>query len=121
MKKNILLIAAALFLFLGNQSVTAQAKMEKERKSISVEKSHAKAKEMTSSLIRPLGLNTKQQEEVYALFSKVEMKMGKVRAEVSSQDQKDKQTKMDEYVMASMKEILNEEQFKKYIELAKKL
>ncbi len=30
MKKNILLIAAALFLFLGNQSVTAQAKMEKD-------------------------------------------------------------------------------------------
>ncbi len=124
MKKNILFIAAALFLFLGNQSVTAQAKMKKEVQSISIEKPEVKAKEMTTSLIRPLGLNEKQQEQVYTLFAKTEGKMNRASTVTDAKGQEAKQAKqakMDKYVMSKMKEILNEEQFKKYLELAKDL
>ncbi|WP_033961042.1 hypothetical protein [Psychroserpens jangbogonensis] len=123
MKKNILLIATALFLFAGNQSVTAQAKMKKEVQSISVDKTKTEvsAKKKTASLIRPLGLNEKQQEQVYALFAKAGEKMSRVGADSGAKIQGDKQAKMDKYVMAKMKEILTEKQFLKYLDLAKDL
>lgn len=122
MKKNILLIATALFLFIGNQSVTAQVKMKKNVQSINTEKSEAKAKKMTTNLIRPLGLDQKQQEQVYSLFVKTESKMNRVSAAAANVNEQDaKQAKMDKYVMSSMKEILTEEQFNTYMELSKKL
>lgn len=122
MKKNILLIAAALFLFLGNQSVTAQAKMEKEVQAISTDKTELSAKKETKSLIRSLGLNKKQQEQVYSLFAKTNGKMSKATASnVDTKEQEVKQAKMDKYIMVKMKEILTEEQFKKYLDLAKDL
>ncbi|MCB0382660.1 MAG: hypothetical protein KDD05_04990 [Psychroserpens sp.] len=121
MKKNILLIAAALFLFLGNQSVSAQAKMKKEVQSAIVKKSDVSAKEKTMNLIRPLSLTEKQQEQVYELFAKTGEKMGKASAESNAKDLEAKQAKMDQYVTAKLKEILNEEQYKKYLDLAKKL
>lgn len=127
MKKNILLIAAALFLFLGNQSVVAQAKMKKETKSINVDpsinanQSQVSAKKMTTSLTRPLGLNQEQQEQVYALFQKTEEKMNRANAATEGKEQLAKQAKMDKYIMAKMKEILTDEQYKKYLDLAKDL
>ena len=123
MKKNILLIATALFLFAGNQSVTAQAKMKKEVQSISADKTKTEvsAKKKTASLIRPLGLNEKQQEQVYALFAKAGEKMSRASADSGAKIQGDKQAKMDKYVMAKMKEILTEKQFIKYLDLAKDL
>lgn len=119
MKKNILLIAAALFLFLGNQSITAQAKMEKETQSISAEETEVSAKEKTTSLIRSLGLNKKQQEQVYNLFVKSEEKMSRASLEGETKEKKMKEAKMNEYIMAQMKEILTEGQFKNYLELVK--
>ncbi len=121
MKKNVLLIAAALFLFLGNQSVIAQAKMKKEVQSIRIEKPEVKAKEMTTSLTRPLSLNKEQQEQVYTLFSKTEEKSNSIKMHSDSNDLGTSQAKMDKYVMSQMKEILNEKQFKKYLELVKDL
>lgn len=121
MKKNILLIAAALFLFLGNQSVTAQAKMKKETKSSIVKKSDVKAKEKTMNLIRPLGLNDKQQEQVYNLFVTTGEKMSRANSGANAQELEAKQAKMDKYIVSKMKEILNEEQYKKYLELVKDL
>jgi len=122
MKKNILLIAAALFLFLGNQSVTAQAKMKKDVQTIGVKKTEeVSAKKKVTSLIRPLALNKKQQEQVYNLFAKTEEKMSRSGASSDAQKQEVMQAKMNKYVMDKMKEILTEEQFKKYLDLAKDL
>ncbi|WP_456437887.1 hypothetical protein [Psychroserpens sp.] len=121
MKKNILLIAAALFLFLGNQSVTAQAKMKKEVQSSSAEKTDVIAKEKTTSLIRSLSLTKDQQDQVYKLFRNVEGKMNSSSSVTDTKEQEAIQAKMDKYVMGSMKQILKEEQFKKYLEMAKDL
>jgi hypothetical protein len=127
MKKNILLIAAALFLFLGNQSLTAQAKMKKGTQTMSAEKSmiasqsEINAKKMTASLTRPLGLNQDQQEQVYSLFKKTEEKMNRASAATNGQELEAKQAKMDKYIMSQMKEILTDEQYKKYLDLAKDL
>ena len=121
MKKNILFIAAALFLFLGNQSLTAQAKMKKDTKSAMVQKSDVSAKEKTMNLIRPLSLTEQQQEQVYSLLAKTEEKMSRASKESNAQDLEAKQAKMEKYVMSKMKEILNEEQYKKYLDLAKDL
>ena len=121
MKKNILLIAAALFLFLGNQSVTAQTKIKKEVQSSSAEKIEVTAKEKTTSLIRSLSLTKDQQDQVYKLFRKVEGKMSSTSNVKDAKEKEAIQTKMDKYVMASMKRILKEEQFKKYVENAKDL
>ncbi|MCB0383611.1 MAG: hypothetical protein KDD05_10060 [Psychroserpens sp.] len=121
MKKNILLIAAALFLFLGNQSVNAQAKMKKEAHTEIAQKSEVSAKEKMMNLVRPLGLNDKQQEQVLGLFAKAEEKMSKAKKESDTQEIEAKQTKMDAFVTSKMKEILDEEQYKKYLDLAKAL
>lgn len=121
MKKNILLIVAVLFLCLGNQSVSAQAKMKKETKSAIAQKSVTNAKEKTMNLIRPLELNDKQQKQVYSLFAKAEEKISRASAETSAQQLEAKQAKMDKYIMSEMKEILNEEQYKKYLDLVKNL
>jgi len=119
MKKNILLIAAAFFLFLGNQSVTAQVKMKKEVQSASFEKPEVKAKKATTNLIRPLGLTKIQQEQVYGVFMKVEAKMSK-EAVRDTKEQAATRAKMDKYVVGSMEKILTKEQFKRYLELSKK-
>lgn len=121
MKKNILFIVAALFLFLGNQSVSAQVKMKKDTQSISTVKSEAKAEKMTTSLVRSLKLNKKQQEQVYNLFVKAEGKMNRASAVGDAKSLEVKQSKMDKFVKGSMKQILTEEQFEKYLELAKDL
>ena len=121
MKKNILLIATALFLFAGNQSVTAQTKIKKEVQSSSAEKIEVTAKEKTTSLIRSLSLTKDQQDQVYKLFRKVEGKMSSTSNVKDAKEKEAIQTKMDKYVMASMKRILKEEQFKKYVENAKDL
>jgi len=119
MKKNILLITAALFLFLGNQSVTAQVKIKKEVKSTVVQKDNVKAKEKMASLIRPLGLDKKQQEKVYDLFSKTQQKLTRAENEAKAEEFKAKQAKMDKYITLKMKEILNEKQYQKYLDLNK--
>ncbi|WP_435413583.1 hypothetical protein [Psychroserpens mesophilus] len=119
MKRNILLIAAATFLFLGNQSMTAQTKIKKETQSAVIQKSNINAKEKTMNLIRPLGLNDKQQEQVYSLFEKTEEKMGRAGTEADAKQLEAKQAKIDQYIMSKMKEILNEEQYNKYLELVK--
>jgi len=127
MKKNILLIVAALFLFLGNQSLTAQAKMKKETKTMSAERSmiasqsEINAKKMTASLTRPLGLNQEQQEKVYSLFQKTEEKMNRASVATNTQELEAKQAQMDKYIMSEMKEILTDEQYKEYLDLAKDL
>ncbi len=121
MKKNVLLIAAALLLFLGNQTITAQAKIKKESQSINVESVESIAKKKTQDLVRPLGLSKKQQDQVYAIFLKTEQKMSRTKAGEDAKGEKDLKAKLDKYVMSSIKEILNEEQFKKYLEVTKAL
>jgi hypothetical protein len=121
MKKNILLIAAALFLFLGNQSIAAQAKLEKQEQSVKTQKTNVIAKEKTMSLIRPLNLNKEQQVQVYEVLAKVGGKMKSAEANPDLKVKEEKQAKMNKYVMSKMKEILSEEQYKKYLELAKDL
>lgn len=118
MKKSILLIATALFLFVGNQSVTAQAKIKKETQTFNLESVQASAKKKTDDLVRPLGLTKSQQEKVHSLFVKIEEKRS---LSTDAKDQKAMQAKIDTYVMSSMKEILKEEQFNKYLELTKTL
>lgn len=116
-----LLVAAALFLFLGNQSMSAQAQFKNENTQIkSTEKTEVAASNKTKSLVRALGLNEKQQEQVYSLFQKTEEKMNRANAAAESKDQAAKQAKMDKYIMAKMKEILTEDQYTKYLDLLKK-
>lgn len=121
MKKNILFVAAALFLFLGNQSLSAQAQFKNENtQTKSTEKTELVASNKTQSLVRALGLNEKQQEQVYSLFQKTEEKMNRANAVTESKDLGAKQAKMDKYIMAKMKEILTEDQYTKYLDLLKK-
>jgi hypothetical protein len=121
MKKNILFIATVLFVFLGNQSVSAQAKMKKEVQSTSAEKVQVLAKEKTNNLVRPLSLNKDQQNQVYTLFRNVEDKIGSSSSITDAKEQEAMQTKIDKHVSSKMKEILNEEQFQKYLKLVQKM
>ena len=115
-----LLVAAALFLFVGNQSLSAQAQFKNENTQIkSTEKTEVAASNKTKSLVRALGLNEKQQEQVYSLFQKTGEKMNRANAATESKDQEAKQAKMDKYIMAKMKEILTEDQYTKYLDLLK--
>ncbi|WP_425077714.1 hypothetical protein [Psychroserpens sp. S379A] len=121
MKKNILLIVAALFLFLGNQSINAQAKMEKEVKTYDLSYIKANAKKKTKSLISYLDLNNKQQEQVYNLFIEVGQKIGKLQAKEDTKQKAAFTARMERYVSDSMKDILNQDQLKKYLAKAKDL
>lgn len=121
MKRNILLIAAALFLFLGNQSVTAQAKLEKEVKTYDLSYIKENAKKKTKTLVNYLDLNDKQQEQVYNLFVETQKKTSKTLTKVDSKKKKAITSRMDRYIADSMKEILTEDQFKKYLSISKDL
>ena len=120
MKKNILLIAAALFLFLGNQAVTAQATMKSDVQKFDTETVKVEAKKKTASLVRALNLSDEQQQQVYTLFTKIGNKM-QVAKSNSPKDVNAKKAKLNEYTKQKIKEILNEEQYTKYLELAENL
>ena len=127
MKKIILFVGAALFLILGNYSVDAQVQMKKQNQSLSVDSTEAIAMKKTNQLVRPLGLNKKQQEQIYNLFLKTETKISK--SEFSkSENKKDViqrkgalNSELNKYVLSAMEDILTEKQFRKYSELIKKL
>ncbi|MEY8848045.1 hypothetical protein AB9K26_04480 [Psychroserpens sp. XS_ASV72] len=121
MKKSILFIAVAVFMFLGNQAVDAQAKIKNNTQTQVSETVQATAKTKTTKLVRALELSSKQQEQVYNLFLKSEEKLSKASSEIEGKELNAKQAKMDKYVEAKMKEILKEEQYKKYLNLAKDL
>ena len=88
--------------------------------SINNEKIEAGAQKKTKSLVRALELTDDQQKQVYELLASTEKKMqsAKVSPDAGQDDMRAKKTKMQEYVNMKMKEILNEEQFNKYLELA---
>ncbi len=123
MKKGILLIAAALFLFLGNSSVAAQAQVKKNAQSIDKEKIEVTAQKKTKSLIRVLGLSDEQQKQVYSLFTKTETKMeaAKNSSDGNAKEISAKEAKMKTFIKQKMKEILNEEQYLKFLDLSESM
>ncbi|MFK7781038.1 hypothetical protein [Psychroserpens sp.] len=121
MKRSILLIAAALFLFAGNQSVTAQAKLEKEVKTYDLSYIRENAKKKTESLVNYLGLNEKQQEKVYNLFVETQQKSNKSLVGADSKKKKAITSRMERYISDTLKEILTEDQLKKYLAMSKDL
>ena len=119
MKKNILLIVAALFLFLGNQSLIAQEKISKDDQSLSVKEAKVNVKMKVDKLAQSLELNDSQRKQVYNLFLKMDEKSQKVNGIEDIEARKERKSKIDIYIKRELSEILTQKQFDKYLKLVK--
>ncbi|SDR65947.1 hypothetical protein SAMN04515667_0070 [Formosa sp. Hel1_31_208] len=118
MKKQLLLLSFACFLFAGSQFSFAQSKMEKQKVAIENADSSVKknAEKVINLLKRHTKLDEKQKTKIYDIFVAVDKKMKAIETIENTEERQAKQSKMQVYINSKLQQVLSPEQYKVYIE-----
>ena len=113
MKKQLLLLCFACFLFAGSQLSFAQAKVKSESTTVNNADSAAKkrALQVINLLERDAKLDATQREKVYDVFAAVSKKMKGIASIEDASERQNKKAKMRAYVDKKLQQILTPKQY----------
>ena len=116
MKKSLLLLLFACFLFAGSQSTFAQSKLEQQKLTVKNADDSAKkeALKVINLLEREAKLDDTQKNNIYEIFVGVSKKKKNILGISDSAEQKAKLTKLQEYTNEQLQKTLTSEQFALY-------
>ncbi|MBR9913870.1 MAG: hypothetical protein GYB32_03430 [Algicola sp.] len=117
MKKQLLLLTFACFLFAGTQISFAQAKSKSQIESVNNDASSAKknADKVIQMLERSAKLDAKQKAQVYDIYNAVDKKMQGIDAVKDPAERALKKEKMQNYINSKLKQVLSSEQYEIYM------
>ncbi|MCK8480809.1 hypothetical protein [Psychroserpens algicola] len=116
MKKQLLILSFACFLFAGNKLSFAQSQMETQKHAIknaddSVKKN---AQKVINLLEREAKLDAAQKNKIYDIFVGVDKKMQGIDAIEDTSERKAKKEKMQAYIDQKLQQVLTKEQYALY-------
>lgn len=117
MKKQLLLLSFACFLFAGSQLSFAQSTIEQEKTALESADASVKknAQKVINALERSTKLDATQKNKIYDIFVAVDKKMKGIDAIEDSAERKAKQSKMQDYINQKLQQVLTKEQYDMYI------
>lgn len=117
MKKQLLLLSFACFLFAGSQLSFAQSTIEEQKTAIESADASVKknAQKVIDALERSTKLDAAQKNKIYDIFVAVDKKMKGVDAIEDSAERKAKQSKMQDYINQKLQQVLTKEQYEMYM------
>ncbi|MDG5489958.1 hypothetical protein [Psychroserpens sp. SPM9] len=116
MKKSLLLLTFACFLFAGNQLSFAQKAVSKDNTTIKNTNDAAKndALKVINLLKRETKVSSDQKNEIYEVFVVVNKKKSAIENITDAAEQKAKLTKLHEFTNEQLQKVLTSEQFALY-------